>query len=366
MVLSENKMWCALCASAFALSAMSADVLSESFESGSTVSDLGSAWTGSGTIVAPTSPDTVPTGSLPTGVASNTKKLSVQGNVKCTVTAAEEPTLVDLMIQIAKPDEALDGAPEGADGAQFALGVDKNGSLKAYTTGKGSAPAWVDLGVSGEEGAWKRVTLNFDYTAKLCQVIVDGVPALTTSGYTTPDKKVPAAGITTGSWYGLLNTPTKLASVEVIGSTAIDEMVVKTGADAEPAWPAPAGDEPPQNWFAKQGIAPAAGTATAPDGSGMTVAAKYQTGVSATSGEKFEIKSMAMSGAAGEVKTTLTVPAMTAATGRKNVIVINDGTNTTTQDVPASGTVDIKVNKAASGVTKFTYQIKNIADTSAQ
>ena len=365
MVLSENKMWCALCASAFALSAMSADVLSESFESGSTVSNLTSAaWTGNGTIVAH---DSAPEGALPTAAALNTKKLSVQGNVKCTVTADAAPTLVDLMIQIAKPDEALDGAPEGADGAQFALGVDNEGSLKAYTTGKGSSAGWVTVCARCDEGSWKRVTLNFDYTAKLCQVIVDGAPALTTSGYTTPDRKDPAAGITTGSWYGLLNTPTKLASVEVIGSTAIDEMVVKTGADAEPAWPAPAGDNPPQNWYAKQGIAPVADLTTpAPDGSGMTVAAKYQTGVSATSGEKFEIKSMAMSGAAGAVKTTLTVPAMTAAAGRKNVIVINDGTNTTTQDVPASGTVEINVNKADSGVTKFTYQIKNVADTSAQ
>lgn len=362
MFSTEKKLLGALCASVFALSAMSADVLSESFESGSTVSDLGSAWTGSGTIVAPTSPDTVPTGSLPTGAASNTKKLSVQGNVKCTVTAAAEPTLVDLMIQIAKPDEALNGAP---DGAQFALGVDVDGALKAYTTGKGGTTAgWVDLGVSGEEGTWKRVTLNFDYTAKLCQVIVDGVPALTANGYTTSNKAAPAAGITTGSWYGLLNTPTKLASVEVVGSTAIDEMVVKTGTDVEPVWPAPAPASgiPPQNWYAKQGIAPVADLTTpAPDGSGMTVAAKYQTGVSATSGEKFEIKSMAMSGATGAVKTTLTAPAMTPAAGRKNVIVINDGTNTTTQDVPASGTVEINVNKAASGVTKYTYQIKNVA-----
>ncbi|MDO5318166.1 MAG: hypothetical protein Q4G65_06015 [bacterium] len=362
MFSTEKKLLGALCASVFALSAMSADVLSESFESGSTVSDLTSAaWTGNGTIVAH---DSAPEGALPTAEASNTKKLSVQGNVKCTVTADAAPTLVDLMIQIAKPDEALSGAPEGVDGAQFALGVDVNGALKAYTTGKGSTAGWVDLGVTGTEGSWKRVTLNFDYTAKLCQVIVDGVPALTANGYTTSNKAAPAAGITTGSWYGLLNTPTKLASVEVVGSTAIDEMVVKTGADAEPAWPAPSstGEKTiPQNWFAKQGIAPAADAADAPDGSGMKIAAKYQTGVSATSGEKFEIKSMAMSGATGAVKTTLTAPAMTPAAGRKNVIVINDGTNTTTQDVPASGTVEINVNKAASGVTKYTYQIKNVA-----
>ena len=361
MFSTEKKLLSALCASVFALSAMSANV-SESFESGSTVSDLTSAtWTGSGTIVAH---DSAPTGALPTSAASNAKKLSVQGNVKCTVTAAAEPTLVDLMIQIAKPDEALNGAPDGAAGAQFALGVDKDGSLKAYTTGKGSEAGWVSLCGPFEEGTWKRVTLNFDYGKGLCQVVVDGVPALTANGYTTPDKVAPATGITTGSWYGLLNASTQLASVEVVGSTAIDEMVVKTGADAEPAWPAPSstGEKTiPQNWFAKQGIAPAADAADAPDGSGMKIAAKYQTGVSATSGEKFEIKAMAMSGAAGAVKTTLTVPAMTAAAGRKNVIVINDGTNTTMQDVPASGTVEINVNKAASGVTKYTYQIKNVA-----
>ena len=357
MFSTEKKLLSALCASVFALSAMSEDVLSESFES-----DLGSAWSGNGGTIA-AHDDKKPTGDLPTGAvaASNAKKLSVQGNVKCTVTAAAEPTLVDLMIQIAKPDEALSGAPDGASAAQFALGVDMDGYLKAYTTGKGSSATWVPLCGPFDDGTWKRVTLNFNYDQHLCQVVVDGAPALTTSGYTTPDKKDPAAEITTGSWYGLLNTPTKLASVEVVGSTAIDEMVVKTGADAEPLWSVPAGDNPiPQNWYAKQGIAPAAGTASAPDGSGMKIADKYQTGVSATSGEKFEIKAMAMSGAAGAVKTTLTVPAMTAAAGRKNVIVINDGTNTTTNDI--SGTsVEISVEKAASGVTKYTYQIKNVA-----
>lgn len=359
MVLSENKMWCALCASAFALSAMSANV-SESFESGSTVSDLASAtWTGNGTIVAH---EAAPAGALPTGAASNTKKLSVQGNVKCTVTADAAPTLVDLMIQIAKPDENLSDPPEGVSDAQFALGVDKDGSLKAYTTGKGSTAGWVDLGVTGTEGSWKRVTLNFDYVAKLCQVIVDGAPALTASGYVTTNKSA-AVAVSTGSWYGLLNTPTQLSSVEVVGSTAIDEMVVKTGADAEPAWPAPAGDNPPQNWYAKQGIAPVDDLTTpAPDGSGMTVAAKYQTGVSATSGEKFEIKSMAMSGAADAVKTTLTVPAMTPAADRKNVIVIKDlAAGTTAEQVVTGTSVEIPVSKAASGVTKFTYQIKNVA-----
>ena len=360
MFSTEKKLLGALCASAFALSAMSADVLSESFES-----SLGSKWSGNGGTIVVHDNDKKPTGAVPTEVAAadNAKKLSVQGNVKCTVTADAAPTLVDLMIQIAKPDEALHGAPDGAADAQFALGVDLDGKLKAYTTGKGTTAGWVDLGVTGTEGAWKRVTLNFDYTAKLCQVIVDGAPALTANGYTTPDKAAPAAVITTGSWYGLLNTSAKLASVEVVGSTAIDEMVVKTGADAEPAWPAPAGDNPPQTWFAKQGIAPVADpTASAPDGSGMTVVAKYQTGVSATSGEKFEIKSMAMSGSAGAVKTTLTVPAMTAAAGRKNVIVIKDlATGGTTEKAITGTSVEIPVEKAASGVTKYTYQIKNIA-----
>ena len=368
MFSTEKKLLSALCASVFALSAMSSDVLFERFEAGSAVSDLTSAtWSGNGTIVAPTSPDTVPTGALPTAAASNAKKLSVQGKVTCAVTADAAPTLVDLMIQIAKPDEALSGAPDGADGAQFALGVDVDGALKAYTTGKGSTAGWVDLGVTGTEGSWKRVTLNFDYTAKLCQVIVDGVPALTASGYTTADKRDPATGITTGSWYGLLNTSAKLVSVEVIGSTAIDEMVVKTGADAEPAWPAPAaeGDATvPQNWFAKQGIAPAKDAATAPDGSGMTIAAKYQTGVSATSGEKYEIKAMAMSGAAGAVKATLTVPAMTPPLGHKNVVKFGatPTTMTQTQDIaPGASAVEIPVSKVAEGVTVLYYAIETVA-----
>ena len=374
MVSNKMKNLSVLAAAGCALLALSAQaepttVVNQSFEGtagamGTTLNTSTATWTGNGTI---SEGSVVTSGTLPTGVlaTSNAKKLSVQGQVTCAVTADAAPTLVDLMVQIAKPDEALSGLPEGDEGAQFALGVDSDGSLKAYTTGKGSEPSWVDLGVTGTEGSWKRVTLNFDYTAKLCQVIVDGAPALTDYGYVTTNKSV-AVAVSKGSWYGLLkNTPTKLASVEVVGSTAIDEMVVKTGADAEPVYPAPAGDNPiPQNWYAKQGIAPVddPASAPAPDDSGMTIAAKFQTGVSATSGEKFEIKSMEMSGADTSANVTLTVPLMTPAAGRKNVIAVKNLANGKTEDKVIEGTsVQFEVGKADSGVTKFTYQIKNVA-----
>ena len=101
----------------------------------------------------------------------------------------------------------------------------------------------------------------------------------------------------------------------------------------------------------------------APDGSGMTVKAKYVTGVSPLGGEKFEIKAMAMSGAAGAVKATLTVPAMTPAAGYKNVVKYGSTPTamTQTQDITAGATEVVLDVAKAEGATVLYYAIETVA-----
>ena len=109
--------------------------------------------------------------------------LSVDGHVTCTAATAEnKPATVDMMIQISRPDEAL-ALPTGetTDGIQIALGVETNGTLKAYCTDKTTAKVdWYSLGkATYAEGEWHRVSFTFDYGNWTCQIRLDGEPLMT-------------------------------------------------------------------------------------------------------------------------------------------------------------------------------------------
>lgn len=292
--------------------------------------------------------------------------LSVDGSVTCTAATAEnKPATVDMMIQIAKPDEKL-VLPTGekADDIQIAVGVDTDGSLKAYCKNRDDETGWYALGTTQyAEGAWHRVSFTFDYRNGTCQIRLDGEPLMTTDGYLTSDPKGASAAI--GSWYKL-NTATvqKLSSLKVVGSTAIDEVVVKYGeglGDVQPPLADIGGSTAsgvPYQWIAEQGITRAMAEGDAPDGTGMKVVEKYQVGFDVADGQKLEIKKMTMTTGGAQ----LVVPVAQARDGFKNVIEVNKGATVEAErvDIPVGeGTVTVPV-PAPNGNTavKYTYQIK--------
>lgn len=328
--------------------------------------DKPGTWEGYGSVTNQTAGYAKPAGvGSPINGSTDKLYLSVDGSVTCTAATTEnKPATVDMMIQIAKPDEKL-VLPTGekADGIQIAVGVDTDGSLKAYCTDKTTAKVdWYSLGkATYAEGEWHRVSFTFDYKEQTCQIRLDGEPLMTEHGALTSD----GTGGTTGSWYKL-NTTTKknLSSVKVVGSTAIDEVVIKQAdsgkvTDVLPAL-ADAGSETdgvPNQWIAEQGVTRTV-TEKAPDGSNMTVADKYKAGFNVADGQKLEIKKMAVKTGGVELK----VPVAQSPDGYKNVIEVKNGeTIVETKDI-ASGTDTVtavvpKVGEDGKAV-KYTYQIK--------
>lgn len=339
--------------------------------------DKPGTWDGYGSVTNQTVGYARPTGvGSPINDAPDKLYLSVDGHVTCTAATEEnKPATVDMMIQISRPDEAL-ALPTGetTDGIQIALGVETNGTLKAYCTDKTTAKVdWYSLGkATYAEGEWHRVSFTFDYKEQTCQIRLDGEPLMTEHGALTSD----GTGGTTGSWYKL-NTTTKknLSSVKVVGSTAIDEVVIKQAdsgkvTDALPALADIGGSTAsgvPYQWIAKQGITRAqAEAATLPDNSGMSALQKYQTGLPVGDGKTYVITAMSMADENGEVWVTLTVPKMTPSEGRRNVVVWGTSPDEMNGKIvleEKASAVDLKVVPVgAPGVTKVYYQLKNEQD----
>lgn len=361
--MGSSRLLCAAGCALIAAAGMGADVVSQPFAQATTdLSTLTSGtWTGNGSVTnnATAVYSAGSTAGKPIPDATDKNVLSVEGKVQVAA-ATTGPTSVDMMVQISKPDDALEALSD-AD-VKLAIGVDQDCKLNVYCAPKsGTGNAWRVLDTVYEEGSWHRVSLRFDYANGTCEVCVDGEPQVSANGYLTSDKSKTAAGC----WYPLAQTASGLASVQVVGTTAIDEVVVKNGAtlaDVMPMYLEAAGDTIPASWRVANGI-PSSMT-DAPDGSGMTVQDKYITGISPLSGEKYEIKAMAMSGAAGAVKATLTVPAMTPAAGYKNVVKYGATPTDLSGSVDiASGatSVEIPVEKGASGATVVYYAIETVA-----
>lgn len=329
--------------------------------------DKPGTWVGYGSVTNQTAGYAKPAGvGSPINGSTDKLYLSVDGHVTCTAATTEnKPATVDMMIQIAKPDEKL-VLPTGekADDIQIAVGVETDGTFKAYCKNRNGVTGWYALGETQyAEGAWHRVSFTFDYGHRTCQIRLDGEPLMTADGYLTSDPEGASAAI--GSWYKL-NTATvqKLSSLKVVGSTAIDEVVVKYGeglGDVQPPL-ADIGDSTasgvPYQWIAEQGITRAMAEGDAPDGTGMTVVEKYQAGFDVADGQKLEIKKMTMTTGGAQ----LVVPVAQARDGFKNVIEVNKGATVEAErvDIPVGeGTVTVPV-PAPNGNTavKYTYQIK--------
>lgn len=243
--------------------------------------------------------------------------LLVEGkSSKTAATTANLPATVDMMVQIALPDEELSTFPTSAGDTtdiQIAVGVTTNanpdkGTLKVYCLPKSGAAGWFALdGALYDKDSWHRVSFTFDYSqaTKLCQIRVDGEPIMSTNGYLTTDTtNLPD---TPGSWYKLAKTDsTALASIQVIGCTAIDDVLVKDGSSVNDVLPVLAdragtitssGVTVDYSWIEEQGITrQQAGESTMPDGTAMTIGQKYAAGYTATDGKTFGVKVMKLSG----------------------------------------------------------------------
>ena len=337
----------------FATSAMGADKVSENFESpataGAAVTTLAN-WTGSGTITASNYTAAVTSIGRPIGAGSNV--LVVEGRVtrSSVGTTSQKPATVDMMVQIVTPDDAL-SFPSGTvtDDIQIAVGVDTDATLKIYCKNKSGTADWYALGTTAYTvGSWHRVSFTFDYASQLCQVRVDGDPILTANGYFSNDTA--AYSGQDGSWYKLAkSSASALSSVEVIGSTAIDDLLVKEDdsvnavlpalADADPSTPAGAKNK----WIEEQGI-PRTQTA-ALDDSGMTVDQKYAAGYDVADGKKFGVKEMTLTNSVA----TVTFDAATVQSGYSYVLATSTDNSTWVDGDPidaTKGTVSVTLDTA--------------------
>ena len=267
---------------------------------------------------------------------------------------ASKPTTVDMMVQVALPDDGL-AFPSGTTTTdiQIAVGVDTNavankGELKIYCKNKGNTADWYSLGAVLDKDSWHRVSFTFDYAHALCQVRLDGEPMMTANGYLTTDTA--NLSTTNGSWYKLASSSTKLVSVQVIGSTSIDDLLVKQDAAADATvndvLPVLAdassnqtidGESVPNSWIEQQGIM--RDTATAPDGSGMGVGEKYAAGYDVSDGKTFGVKTMSMSGTTA----TVTFDAANVKTGYTYVL------STSTDNSTWSDATTITAEEALAG-----------------
>lgn len=338
----------------FATSAMGADKVSENFESpataGAAVTTLAN-WTGSGTITASNYTAAVTSIGRPIGAGSNV--LVVEGRVtrSSVGTTSGKPATVDMMVQIVVPDDAL-AFPSGTvtNDIQIAVGVDTDATLKIYCKNKSGTAGWYALGTTAYTvGSWHRVSFTFDYDNALCQVRVDGDPILTANGYFSNDTA--AYSGQDGSWYTLAkSSASALASVEVIGSTAIDDLLVKEDDSVNAVLPALADASGttggvPNTWIEEQGITRAqATTGTALDSTGMTLADKYAAGYDVADGKKFGVKTMTLSGTTA----TVTFDPANVKTGYTYVL------STSTDKTTWSDATELTAAQAAAGTVSIT------------
>ena len=289
------------------------DVAKETFEgatAGQSVTELGAIWGGSGSVAELTYAAGTGGYAIQDEGVAHAKVLKIDESVICTPSAtlqAGQPALVDMMVQAAVREEALE-LPED-ESIQIAVGVESSGEgkgmFKVFCLPKGATePTWCNL-VEVDAGTWHRVTFVFDYATGFAQMRIDGQPIMSDKGYLTVTSQE------NGAWYKLARVKDKVTSVEVVGLTSLDDLRIAGGSDAVEAAPVTGADAEgiAYAWYDKNGLAWDA-TKTY-DGSGLTLKAKFETGLSPFDGEKFVLKTMALAGN----KATFSVPAMTPPAG---------------------------------------------------
>ena len=210
-----------LAAIALSGGAFATEGISESFE-GKTVGDTLttstiSGLTGNGTY-ASGGAETAPAAGFPITTAStHNTALEIAGTVTYTEsgTPTTEASQVDFMFKVEPTDELED--PSGDD-IRVALAVGTNAAntttapIKLWCkTASDGAAAWVDLAPAVTTGSWVRATLVLDYSEHKCSVSLNGDPAL--NG--------------TSKWFYFANNGgSYVASITMVGSTMVDDLLV--------------------------------------------------------------------------------------------------------------------------------------------
>lgn len=162
--------------------------------------------------------DTTVVGVAPAGlpisasVGEGNKVLEISGSASNVYNSAQSDTLVDMMVKVSIPDDELEALD--ATGAKFAVAVDKTtvnevvkGVFKYWdATANSNEGGWAALSATPYAAdEWVRVTMKFYYSTGECVVALNGNPCGT---------------------FPLITSASTLASIEVKGSTAIDEVLV--------------------------------------------------------------------------------------------------------------------------------------------
>ena len=355
--------------------------VSESFESVAAGERPAEKWTGDGSVTDATDAtiSEAPQGGFPIS-GDHTKALSIDGEVKCIDSGtAGGQAQIDLLMKVDEPGDELtdsdigDGKIAVAAGDSTTLETDENEvqyvALKAYCSAKGAKAAWVTVGKISI-GAWHRVTLKFDYAKNLCQISVDGVPVVSSSGYLNPSNLTDTTS--NGSWYGLVgeNLPTSssVAQITFSGCAYVDDVVITDNAGMASA-PAPVGNATiasgevsgssiPLSKLAEWGVDATTINSAKLDSTGMTVAEKLACGLEPTGDVAFKATDMALSSAGVP---TITFP---GSAGAKNGVTPNytikvyagdtDVTANFDQGTTAAATTDGYVTKSVTPKSGYT------------
>ena len=320
--------------------------ISESFEgkpvgetlTTSTISGL----TGNGTY-ASGGAATAPAAGFPIpGASGHATALEIAGTVTYTEggTPATGASQVDFMFKVEPTDELEN--PTGND-IRVALAVGTNAAntttapIKLWCkTASDGAAAWVDLASAVETGSWVRATLVLDYSANKCSVSLNGDPVL--NG-------------TTDKWFYFANNGGDyVASITMVGSTMVDDLVVTHTALTN--YEIPGGGTAVANaggvtygYINKYGVTVAQAQSSDPLNaeSGMSVADKFAAGLDPKSATKFEMQTMATT----KDTATVTFPGANPVGSYKVSAKTAGGTEVATGTISKVSTDGENVNSAA-------------------
>ena len=326
----------------------------ESFESANT-------WTGDGTLF-PTNYDYNGVAGKPLASENHTQVLVIEGESYYNASSGSYTgsPLVDMMVQAALPDDALE-TPEG--NPHIAVAVDTNGIFNVYCKNKSVTAAWYPLSSKVyADGAWARVSLLFDYDNILCQIRIDGEPMMTENGYLKTNKSG------NGAWYALATNTTSstaVSNLKVVGCTAIDDVVIAANANSYAMTANLATNGVSCAWLDQNGLgwdttASYDSSKKADGTTAMTVADKYKYCFDPFDGQgeaDFAVKSISTTAE----KVTLALPTTVANDGRK--VVVDYGTDKTFEDaektttVDVTGTTTVEINIPAPGSVTY-YRLR--------
>ena len=352
--MSLNK---SLCTVLGVLAISSVMAYEQSFESGTPGNEFTglSGWGGYGTY-SNTAARTLAAG-VPLTTANHAVHIAVDGWVTNTLEGtANSDAQLDMLVKVAKPDEALSGMSDTE--AKFAMAIDDDGTLKYW-----DGDSWESLGLSAfEENDWIRVAVIYDNAGQRCKVSVDGNACVTEDGY-----KAATGSDKNGPWYPVLQTTTAISSLKVVGTTALDDVKVAYGSNSsyEPTYNDPSTGNPitvaktgsagsvdvPLAWLDKNNV-PADATDAA-DGSGMKVADKYALGLDPNNGSKFEMTDMTMAKANNTVTATITVPACTPPSGTVKIQTSTNKSSWNDGATLAPGATSAQLTLESGNVTYF-------------